>query len=76
MELKMGSETLIQRLASMDGLLNSKQVSDIFCVHITTLQMWIKRREIPFLKIGHSIRFDRLNWQTGWQRQMGVHSRE
>jgi hypothetical protein len=73
----MGSETLIQRLGSMDGLLNSKQVSDIFCTHITTLQMWTKREEIPFLKIGHGIRFDPVQ-SADWlaKRQVGGHSRE
>jgi excisionase family DNA binding protein len=73
----MGSETLIQRLGSMDGLLNPKQLSSIFCIHITTLQNWTKRGEIPFLKIGHAIRFDPVQlaaWLT--KRQMGVHSRE
>jgi hypothetical protein len=30
----------------------------ILGVHITTLQLWTKHRQIPHLKVGHGIRFD------------------
>ena len=53
-----GTETLIQRLIRTEGLLNSKQVIGILGVHITTLQLWTRRGEIPFLKVGHLVRFD------------------
>ena len=53
-----GTGTLIQRLIRTEGLLNSKQVIGMLGVHITTLQLWTRRGEIPFLKVGHLVRFD------------------
>ena len=48
-------------------------VSGVLGVYITTLQLWIRRREIPFLRVGHSVRFDPV--QLGlWlgKRQIGA----
>lgn len=53
-----GTETLIQRLTRKEGLLNSKEVIGMLGVHITTLQLWTRRGEIPFLRVGHLVRFD------------------
>ena len=54
----MGTETLVQKLNRMDGLLDSKQVIGTLGVHICTLQIWRRRGEIPFLMVGRSVRFD------------------
>jgi excisionase family DNA binding protein len=54
----MVTETLVQKLNRMDGLLDSKQVIGILGVHICTLQIWTRRGEIPFLRVGRSVRFD------------------
>jgi excisionase family DNA binding protein len=54
----MGKETLVQKLHGMDTLLDSKQVIRMLGVHICTLQIWTRRGEIPFLRVGRSVRFD------------------
>jgi excisionase family DNA binding protein len=68
----MGTETLVQKLNRMDGLLDSRQVIAILGVHICTLQIWTRRGEIPFLRVGRSVRFDPAQLAT-WleKRQMG-----
>jgi excisionase family DNA binding protein len=68
----MGSETLVQKLNRMNGLLDSKQVIGILGVHICTLQIWTRRGEIPFLRVGRSVRFDPAQLAT-WleKRQIG-----
>jgi excisionase family DNA binding protein len=50
--------TLIDRLRSRQSLLDSKEVIDLLGVHITTLQLWTRKGRIPFLRVGHLIRFD------------------
>jgi excisionase family DNA binding protein len=50
--------TLIQRLGNMDGLLDSKQVIRMLGVHLCTLQLWTRKGEIPFLRVGRLVRFD------------------
>jgi hypothetical protein len=70
------SETLIQKLSRKQGLLNSKDVIGIFGVHITTLQLWTKHQQIPYLKVGRAVRFDPAqlaHWLS--KRQMGAHPR-
>jgi excisionase family DNA binding protein len=51
-------QTVIERLRRREGLLNAKQVIALLGVHITTLQLWTRRGEIPFLRVGHGVRFD------------------
>jgi excisionase family DNA binding protein len=65
--------TLAGRLSRMEGLLNSKQVIGMLGVHITTLQLWTRRGDIPFLRVGHSVRFDPAQL-ADWlgKRQIGV----
>ena len=69
----MVTETLVQKLNRMDGLLDSKQVIGILGVHICTLQIWTRRGEIPFLRVGRSVRFDPAQLAT-WlaKRQIGI----
>lgn len=66
-------ESLIEKLSHRDGLLDSEQVRKMLGIHITTLQLWTKHQEIPFLRVGHLIRFDPVQLAR-WlqQRQMGI----
>lgn len=63
----MGSETLVQKLNRMDGLLDSKQVIGILGVHICTLQIWTRRGEIPFLRVGRSCVSILYSLRRGWR---------
>ena len=66
-------ETLIEKLSRREELLDSKQVVGLLGVHITTLQLWTRRGDIPFLKVGHSVRFDPAQLaQWLGKRQIGV----
>ena len=66
-------ESLIEKLSHRDGFLDSEQVRKMLGIHITTLQLWTKHQEIPFLRVGHLIRFDPVQLAR-WlqQRQMGI----
>ena len=52
------SQTFIERLRLTKRYLGAREVVGILGVHITTLQLWTKHRQIPYLKVGHGIRFD------------------
>jgi Helix-turn-helix domain len=52
------TQTFIERLRLTRRYLDAREVVGILGVHITTLQIWTKRRQIPHLKVGHGIRFD------------------
>jgi excisionase family DNA binding protein len=68
----METETLVQKLNKMNGLLDSKQVIRILGVHKCTLQIWTRRGEIPFIRVGRSVRFDPAQLATWLEtRQMG-----
>jgi hypothetical protein len=52
------SQTFIERLRLTKRYLDAREVVGILGVHITTLQLWTKHRQIPHLRVGHGIRFD------------------
>ena len=52
------SRTFIERLRLTKRYLDAHEVVGILGVHITTLQLWTKHRQIPHLRVGHGIRFD------------------
>jgi excisionase family DNA binding protein len=52
------TQTFIERLRLTKRYLGAREVVAILGVHITTLQLWTKHRQIPHLKVGHGIRFD------------------
>lgn len=52
------SQTFIERLRLTKRYLDAHEVVGILGVHITTLQLWTKHRQIPHLRVGHGIRFD------------------
>jgi len=67
------SQTFIERLRLTKRYLDAGEVVGILGVHITTLQLWTKHREIPHLKVGHAIRFDPVelaDWLSS--RQIGT----
>jgi excisionase family DNA binding protein len=69
----METQTLIQKLGRMGALLDSKQVIGMLGVHICTLQAWTREGQIPFLKVGRTVRFDPgqlANWLE--KRQIGA----
>lgn len=57
-ELSRERMSLIERLNQRQELLDSKEVIKLLGVHITTLQLWTRHRRIPFIRVGHLIRFD------------------
>jgi len=39
-------------------LLNIKELSTLIGVSVSTLYTWVSQRRIPYVKCGHSVRFD------------------
>lgn len=46
-------------MSSVEKLLNVYEVAGVLNVAVQTVYGFVTRREIPFIKIGHSLRFDR-----------------
>ena len=41
----------------MEQLIKPKQAAELLGVSIHTLYTWVQRRQIPFQKVGHALRF-------------------
>ena len=52
-----------------ENLMTYIDLSKWLCVPVKTLQKWVHRREIPFLKAGRHVRFDRENIKAWLQHQ-------
>lgn len=44
----------------MEKLLTAKQVSDLLEVKVATVYDWVKRRVIPYVKLGRLVRFKKI----------------
>ena len=50
--------SIITKLRDRDQPLNVKDLADILEVAESTIQAWVRKSFIPFIKIGNIIRFD------------------
>jgi excisionase family DNA binding protein len=53
----MSNQTFEVRMTPVPKYLNKSQVADMLGVSHRTIDDWMKRRLIPFLKIGKAVRF-------------------
>lgn len=63
----------------MSDLLTSKQVQGLFNVTAMTLCNWRKKRKIPFIQVGHTIRYRRSDIRkilNGFNTQKNIQEEE
>jgi excisionase family DNA binding protein len=65
--------TICERLKVMTTMLDSKQVAPLLCISGATLRLWVSKAEVPFFRIGRSVRFDPVQLAV-WleRRQLGL----
>lgn len=54
-QIQVGSKT---GEVACQGLLTVQEASRILAVSVSTLYGWVWQRRIPFIKMGHALRFD------------------
>jgi excisionase family DNA binding protein len=50
--------TVVDRIATMRGLLDSKQVAELLGIHRQTLKNWVSSGKIPYSRLGSRVKFD------------------
>ena len=56
----------------IENLMNYRELSCWLAVPVATLEKWVHRREIPFLKAGRHVRFDRCEVKMWLQKNGGT----
>jgi excisionase family DNA binding protein len=46
------------RVVTVQQLMTPTQLAEYLQIEVATLYVWVSRRQIPYLKVGHLLRFD------------------